>query len=812
MRSRATPLLVVLAFASGAFAQQGGDDEPLRALLAALDDPSATTRRDACRALGKRTPFAPEAVDALIERVKTDEVAVVRASAAWALGRAGDRGKHTLPLLRERLHAEQDRLVVRAIFWAIVQFDPTARWRLLTPDPSILLPIDVWAMASIVTLTNGARGSDKRLRWSAIDRLARLGAPALDALRGLLRHEDPAVRAHVAWSLGRLPHRADPGPSSCGMTEDLRDFVPPSFEALDAAALDLTRLLRDPVDHVREAAADGLGNLREHARVAVPALVDILRDPSVEVRRAASRAIGMIAWCEPALDALLERIEHDSDAGVRALATWAFSLSKQAQVIPTLWHIAGEDASPHVRLEALGALVEKGGPRERCVEAIAEHVLTSDDGEARLSACEVLIGLEPEGLNRAIPALISLFESANDQLQATAHEMLVDHLDDARVVEAFVRRIDAGDVHAMHALAEARTPAALRTLARWLDHDDPSDRAYAVRTLTDSSGEAAAPFLVDAFARDLPDDELADLAYTLWSLGPAAADATPRLLELATDTAAEVGVRQAAVRALGAVGTSDARVVPALEQLLGDADPELRDLALVAVGELGPLAAACSPTLLRTLSASDEHEVATSADVLGRVLAPDAVPALAGLLSHPAHDLREVAARALARFGEASRPALDALVVALDDDSSEVRRDAALALAAIGPAAAAAWPGLCRALDDEDPGVRPAARAALAAIAGDAQSAVPRLVVDLDDRDARVRESAALALGQLGARAATAVPALLRRLEAHDVAAAEALGRIGAPELAVPALERALEESEHDAFIRAGRRALRDLR
>jgi hypothetical protein len=33
-----------------------------------------------------------------------------------------------------------------------------------------------------------------------------------------------------------------------------------------------------------------------------------------------------------------------------------------------------------------------------------------------------------------------------------------------------------------------------------------------------------------------------------------------------------------------------------------------------------------------------------------------------------------------------------------------------------------------------------------------------------------------------------------------------------APELAVPALERALEESEHDAFIRAGRRALRDLR
>lgn len=808
----AIPLLLVLTFACPvAFAQAGDGDEELRALLAALADPAPVKRRDACRALGKRSQFDAPAIDALMAHVIGDESAIVRASAAWALGRAGDRGKHTLSLLRERLHAEQDRLVVRAIYWAIVQFDPTARWRLPTPNPSFLPPIDVWAMAPMITLTNVAWGSDERLRWPAIHRLARLGAPALDALRGLLLHDDPAVRAHVAWSIGRLPHRADPGPSWCGTTEDLRDFVPPSSEALEAAALDLIRLLRDPEDRVREAAADGLGDLGEHARVAVPALVDVLHDPSVKVRRAASRAIGMIARVESALDALAERIEHDPDEGVRAHATWAFSLSKQAQVIPTLWRLAGEDASPHVRLEAVGALAEKGEPRERCVEAIAEHVLTSGDGEARLSACKVLVRLEPEGLTRAIPALILLFESADDELQATAHEMLVDHLDDARVVAAFVRRIDAGDIHAMYALAEARIPAALGPIARLLDRDDPSDRAYAVHTLAESFGASAAPFLVDALARDLPDDELADLAYSLWNLGPAAAAATPRLLELATDTTTEVGVRQAAVRALGAVGTNDVHVVPALEQLLGDADPELRSLALVAVGELGPLAAACSPTLLRTLTSSDADEVATAADVLGRIQAPDAVPALAGLLSHTDHDVRESASRALARLGATARSALDVLVAALDDDSSEVRRDAALALVAIESRRATA--SLGQALEDEDPGVRPAARLAMAAIAGDPASAIHTLVIDLDDADDRVQESSALALGQLGPLATSAVPALVRRLlEGGDVASAEALGRIGTREPAVAALLRVLETAENEDLIRAARRALRDLR
>ena len=83
-----------------------------------------------------------------------------------------------------------------------------------------------------------------------------------------------------------------------------------------------------------------------------------------------------------------------------------------------------------------------------------------------------------------------------------------------------------------------------------------------------------------------------------------------------------------------------------------------------------------------------------------------AVAGLTRQLTGPSPSLRQVAAVALGNIGPAARTAIPTLQKALADSSVEVRRSAAFALGTLGPDAADSVPALRKALKDKDVEVR----------------------------------------------------------------------------------------------------------
>ncbi|MCO5170506.1 MAG: HEAT repeat domain-containing protein [Planctomycetes bacterium] len=269
----------------------------------------------------------------------------------------------------------------------------------------------------------------------------------------------------------------------------------------------------------------------------------------------------------------------------------------------------------------------------------------------------------------------------------------------------------------------------------------------------------------------------------------------PALLDLLGEDEPEL--RAAAAEALGFVGGPP--VAERLAACLDDPESEVREAAAWSLGRLGPAARAAVPGLLRALEEDRSDLGLAAASALGEVggTPERVVPALARVVG--AADppwWTAVAAEALAAYGAAALPALDTLITALDPDvDDEVRVHAALTLVGIGPPARAALPRLTS-IGEEDCAA-PAFRLAAAAIAGEPAQALPGLVADLGHPE-RIG-AAARSLAWLGPVAESAVPALVRALgeaaweDAEHVA--RALDRIAArPDLAVPALLAALRE------------------
>jgi HEAT repeat protein len=131
-----------------------------------------------------------------------------------------------------------------------------------------------------------------------------------------------------------------------------------------------------------------------------------------------------------------------------------------------------------------------------------------------------------------------------------------------------------------------------------------------------------------------------------------------------------------ATEAILGIGGGRASVAPLIEALRGD-DAGLKYTAGMALGAIGPDAAAAVPTLIE-------------------------------LLRDPSLYARQVAPGTLAAIGPAARPALPALDAALDDAEWLMRMNAAWAILILDPASGSrrAIPVLERLLDDPDPVAR----------------------------------------------------------------------------------------------------------
>jgi HEAT repeat protein len=208
---------------------------------------------------------------------------------------------------------------------------------------------------------------------------------------------------------------------------------------------------------------------------------------------------------------------------------------------------------------------------------------------------------------------------------------------------------------------------------------------------------------------------------------------------------------------LGATRARDG--VPTLVRLLADRDPEVRAVAVRALGAVGDPAAA--PHLLGALAGDRTVPPRLVAVALVR-LCPGPEEVLVSALSDSSELVRGMAAEVLGLAGAVT--ARTGLVEAVSDPAVEVRVRAARALGRLG--VPSALPVLLDALAPEQPtALRVAAAAALGQLGS--PSAVPTLRAALDDPATEVARAAASALPALAApgiaalrEAAVPLPAL----------------------------------------------------
>lgn len=263
-------------------------------------------------------------------------------------------------------------------------------------------------------------------------------------------------------------------------------------------------------------------------------------------------------------------------------------------------------------------------------------------------------------------------------------------------------------------LSACRNPRGTEDWIRDLGAADAATRAAAATSLGQLGSTAAVGPLAAAL-RDPAPEVRAAAAGALGDLGAGAAPAAADLVAASTD--ASTGVRDAARRALRAVGA------PGLEgilPILASEDEGLRRAAAVALQDLGADAAPAVPDLIAALRFPDEKAAFEVIKALAAVGRP-AVGALIAALKEPNASVRGYGALALGLLREwITDPAVFALAAALSDDEDEVRLCAAAALGSLGPRAREAAPAL-EALVGDGAGpesVRLEARAALEKVMG----------------------------------------------------------------------------------------------
>jgi HEAT repeat protein len=446
------------------------------------------------------------------------------------------------------------------------------------------------------------------------------------------------------------------------------------------------------------------------------------------------------AWCGPPVRALIEDLEH----GDRSARRWAA-----------------------VELIYLG-------PAARPAVPALVRALDDPDLRTAMAAAEVLGRIGPDA-GSAIP---ELSDRLGDQRYFVEPSLISPT--GSRVADALVRI----------------GPAAVPRLTAALQSPDRSTRDLAATALG-RIGAGAAP-AVPALIAALRAEPTRSTAEALGRIGPQASAAAPALDQLLKDPNTFYDLGEAVALALARLG---APPIEALRAALTD-----RDLVAVDIlSRSGPAAAPAAPALLEALGDDDPELRCVAILALGRI-GPRGGGVLDRLLAAVARDGRADAceAGALRRFGPEAHAAIPLLIEGIKGADETDTLAILWAMAGIDPRGSVILPTLIALLRDSPPAGRGAApwlRTEVCRVVGGlgpaAAPAVPALIALLRADDPELRQEAVRALGRIGPGAAPAVPALIELLEGpDDRLAAEALGQIGpAAAAAGPALLRMLRDS-----------------
>jgi HEAT repeat protein len=190
------------------------ESEGVPALSRALRDPEAVVREAAADALSKFGGRAKEAVGSLLARLK-DREATVRLAALSALAQIGPDAQEALPKLKP----------------ALKDADPEIRRRALDVLGRLGAEAgkDVGALAALKVALD-----DKEVSRNALIALARIGPPAKELARGLVRHlKDEKLRLEAVAALGSVLEKVKLGPREAGALRPVLDELISLFEVRD---------------------------------------------------------------------------------------------------------------------------------------------------------------------------------------------------------------------------------------------------------------------------------------------------------------------------------------------------------------------------------------------------------------------------------------------------------------------------------------------------------------------------------------------------------------------------------------------------
>lgn len=302
-------------------------DEAGPALVAALTDPSAVVRAQAATALGKLGERArPFALGPLLDRA-ADSDPGVRMAADAAIQRLGKPGEPEFPVLAEKRAAD-----------------------------------------------------DARVRTAALDLSVPLIASAEDAEKVWVPFlKDPVPELRLRAVRGMLAH-----------PDSLPKFAP-----------QVLALLADPDKAVRAAAIEAAGHLRGVAGVPGRVEAAFLKETDPEVRAAAANAIVELAEPTPADVSVLCTVLKDGPATARCAAADKLALLK-AEAAPAVDDLiaqaSGED-EPEVQAASIKALAAIGPEARKAVPLAAKLFnATGTPASVRNAAIDLLAASGSDGL------------------------------------------------------------------------------------------------------------------------------------------------------------------------------------------------------------------------------------------------------------------------------------------------------------------------------------------------------------------------------------------------------------------------------
>ena len=453
-----------------------------------------------------------------------------------------------------------------------------------------------------------------------------------------------------------------------------------------------------------------------------------------------------------------------------------------AEAIPKLTQLLQDDrevaGDMRVRDAAVKALGHMGSAAASSVPEILKQLRLQSFSSFREGVAFALANIGQEAPEAVLPSVL-------EALQAS---------------EWYVRWAAASACGLLGEKAAAFVPR-LRQLAEY--DSEPKVRTVASQSLSDMSKVFTLPaprpaewheYLDGASSQARADaaNELGNLAKLgkegaeLVKLGNEAAKAIPKLTQLLQDdsvVAGDMRVRDAAVKALGHMGSAAASSVPEiLKQLRRLSFSSFREGVAFALANIGQEAPeAVLPSVLEALQASEWYvrwAAASACGLLGEKAAAF-VPRLRQLAEYDSEPkVRTVASQSLSDMSKVftlPAPNMTDWQLHLDGTSSQARADAANELGKLGKEAAEAIPKLTQLLQDDRE------------VAG----------------DMRVRDAAVRALGHMGSAAASSVPEILKQLRRQSFSSfregvAFALANIGqeAPEAVLPSVLEALQASE----------------